>query len=297
MFVDSVNHFKSVFSYEIFIEPADQNYQLARWAKIHGFHREFYWQSLQAIEKYCKAALILNGENVKDGNHEIEGLFIRCSKRLGNLVVQRLERPASFPPELWSDEEPERFLRLLYQQGNPNSRYGATSWFNRPCDLVKLDCLVFSLRRCTIGLDWIVGADFDVDLEIRDFVGQTFAAVLHAKPAYQVRGEFRSVSSPATLSGENVADALRLWNFQLVSDSSCFARPLPPSMAAIIGPGRNSLLDVLCNVVSRQHSCMSSNLLLDGVAWMLDAIQLEKRAMKTLKAHVDRLTTQQAGSN
>jgi hypothetical protein len=284
--LSSLNHFKSVFANEFFVEPGDENYQLARWSKIHGFNREFYWQSVQAIEKYCKAALVLNGESVKHGSHEIENLFNRCCKRLGDLVVQRFDRPTPLPQELWDDEEPGRFLRFLYQQGNPNSRYGMTSWFNRPSDLVKLDSLVFSLRRCTIGVDWVVGADFSVDLEIQDFAGQTFAAILRAKPAYQVRGDFRAVSSPATLSGENVADSLSLWNFQLASAPSSFARPLPPSMSATIGPARNSLLHILCDEMNRRQGTVPNNLLLDGAAWMLETIKLDKQVMEILGSQI-----------
>lgn len=280
----TLNHFKSVFANEFFVEPADQNYQLARWAKIHGFHREFYWQSVQAVEKYCKAVLVLNGESVIKDSHKIEILFDRCCTRLGDLIVQRFERPAEFPQELWNDEEPRRFLRFLYQQGNPDSRYGMTSWFNRPSDLVKLDCLVFSLRRCAIGIDWVVGADFSVNSEILEFTGQSFSEVLRAKPEYQIREDFRVVSSPAVLSGENVAESLTMWNFQFASTSSNLDQPLPPSMSAIIGPARNSLLHILCSVMNKREGKEIDKILLEGVAWMLDTIKLDKQVMELFRS-------------
>ncbi|MBY3753892.1 hypothetical protein GBZ26_05130 [Azospirillum formosense] len=284
----SLNHFKSVFANEFFVEPGDQNYQLARWAKIHGFHREFYWQSVQAIEKYCKAALVLNGESTKHGSHGIENLYNRCCDRFGDLVVQRFERPELFPQELWNDEEPERFLRFLYQQGNPNSRYGMTSWFNRPSDLIKLDILAFNIRRCTIGIDWVVGEDFYVEKDLQVFVGKNFSDVLRANPSYQVRGDFQTISSPAVMSGEDVADSLVLWNYQMDSAPSCFSGPLPPSLSAVIGPARNSLLHILCNQVSYRQSTEPSSLLLDGAAWMLETIKLDRQVMEILELQVKR---------
>nr|WP_295838034.1 HEPN domain-containing protein [uncultured Azospirillum sp.] len=281
----TLNHFKSVLANEFFVEPADQNYQLARWAKIHGFHREFYWQAVQAIEKYCKAVLVLNGDSVISYGHNIEKLFNRCCKKLGELVVQRFERPAEFPQELWSDEDPGQFLRFLYQQGNPNSRYGMTSWFNRPSDLVKLDCLVFSLRRCAIGIDWVVGTDFSVNPELLEFTGKSFAEVLRAKPTYQVREGFRIVSSPAILSGENIADSLTMWNFQIASTPSNLDRPLPPSMSTIIGPARNSLLHIVCNAMNKHQGKEIDKILREGAAWILDTIRLDTQAMELFKSY------------
>ncbi|WP_376960739.1 hypothetical protein ABNQ39_22550 [Azospirillum sp. A26] len=280
----TLNHLKSVFANEFFVEPADQNYQLARWAKIHGFHREFYWQAVQAIEKYCKAILVLNGESVIKIGHNIEKLFDRCCARLGDLVVPRFECPAEFPQELWNDEETVRFLRFLYQQGNPDSRYGMTSWFNRPSDLIKLDILVFSLRRCTIGINWIVGEDFKINSEIAEFAGKLFAEVLRMKPTYQVREGFKIVSSPALLSGEDIADCLKLWNFQISDMSSNLDRPLPPSMSTIIGPARNSLLYILCSSMSAREKGDIDKILLDGAAWMLDSIKLDPKVMELLKS-------------
>jgi hypothetical protein len=65
MFSTSLNHFKSVFAAQFFVVPADRNYFLARFTRINGIPEEFWWQSLQAIEKYLKAGLVLNGESVK----------------------------------------------------------------------------------------------------------------------------------------------------------------------------------------------------------------------------------------
>ncbi|AWU97314.1 HEPN domain-containing protein [Azospirillum ramasamyi] len=281
----TLNHLKSVFANEFFVEPADQNYQLARWAKIHGFHREFYWQAVQAIEKYCKAVLALNGESVIKDSHKIEKLFDRCCMRLDDLVVQRLERPAEFPQELWNDEDPGRFLRFLYQQGNPNSRYGMTSWFNRPSDLVKLDCLVFSLRRCAIGIDWVVGTDFNVNPEILEFTGKSFAEVLRAKPTYQVREGFKTVSSPAILSGENIEDSLTMWNFQIASMPSNLDQPLPPSMSSIIGPARNSLLHIFCNAINKHEGKDIDKILREGALWLLNTVKLDTQFIELLKKY------------
>ena len=50
---------------ELFLKTADQTYVVARWCFLNRLYLEFYWNGLHAVEKYLKAALLLNGPRVQ----------------------------------------------------------------------------------------------------------------------------------------------------------------------------------------------------------------------------------------
>lgn len=60
------------FAIRSFRDVADQDYIAARLSFKHGLYPQFHWQSLQAIEKYIKAILLLNRIKAKDINHDLE---------------------------------------------------------------------------------------------------------------------------------------------------------------------------------------------------------------------------------
>ncbi|MBK7686911.1 MAG: hypothetical protein IPJ25_13650 [Rhodocyclaceae bacterium] len=67
--------------YESFVVPADQDYLMSRLLAQNGLPRGFYWAAAQAIEKYLKAFLLMNGEGVKGFKaHPIKALFKAASK-------------------------------------------------------------------------------------------------------------------------------------------------------------------------------------------------------------------------
>ena len=78
MFDTPLNHFQSVCAGSFFIAPADQNYFLARFSKFTDLGNEFWWQALQAVEKYLKAGLVLNKVSVKSFNHSLDS-NIKCN--------------------------------------------------------------------------------------------------------------------------------------------------------------------------------------------------------------------------
>ncbi|MEP0960647.1 MAG: hypothetical protein ABJQ70_09560 [Roseobacter sp.] len=93
MFDTGFNHFKSVFAHNFFVEPADRNYFLARFSKAFGMPEEFWWHALQAVEKYLKAGLFLNGRSVKKGfGHTMEELWDEQKNTFAELLVDRLEK-------------------------------------------------------------------------------------------------------------------------------------------------------------------------------------------------------------
>ncbi|TIT06089.1 MAG: hypothetical protein E5W74_30460 [Mesorhizobium sp.] len=46
---------------EMFVHTADENYIVARWCHDNQLMRDFFWNSVHALEKYMKAVLLFNG--------------------------------------------------------------------------------------------------------------------------------------------------------------------------------------------------------------------------------------------
>jgi hypothetical protein len=52
--------FKQSIVEDFFISTADDNYVAARWCYLDGLNIDFFWLSVHSLEKYLKAALLLN---------------------------------------------------------------------------------------------------------------------------------------------------------------------------------------------------------------------------------------------
>lgn len=203
-------HFISVFSHQFFVAPADQNYYLARFARLAGLHEEFWWQGLQAIEKYLKAGLVMNGRSVKTFGHDIQALYAAHREVFADMAFTALEKPADLADDLWNSASLASFLRRVEWQGNPNTRYGLISYSNRPEDVFVLDQVVFELRRRTIGLDWIVGELWpEPDLQL--YLGQPYREVLSTEPGRQFR-EFNVPKGSLSHVGADFSDVFHSWN-------------------------------------------------------------------------------------
>ena len=67
--------------YESFVVPGDEDYLLSCLLAQKGLKRGFYWAAAQAVEKYLKALLLMNGEGVKKfKKHPLRQLFETASK-------------------------------------------------------------------------------------------------------------------------------------------------------------------------------------------------------------------------
>ena len=146
----------------LFIDTADDNYITARWCFVERLNVDYFWLAVHALEKYMKAALLLNGQssrNYRDGRkcqsfgHDIVALH-ECVKRFAaDLLPQNLEQPDELDTRRWGAETPEVFLDRLYRNGNADNRYQIFGFVQRPEDLYKLDAMVFALRRLCVPLD------------------------------------------------------------------------------------------------------------------------------------------------
>jgi len=287
MRANSLNHFKSIFTHKFFIKPADQNYYLARWSRIHGFHQEFYWQSLQAIEKYLKANLVINDISTTKSNHNIKGLF-ECHKTCcADLSIANLTKPPLLEDRYWQQETVEDFIFQIDEQGQPDSRYGLISWANKPCDLFKLDQVVFAVRRLSVGLDWIVGEDWDVAVDerykdIAKHKGETFRDVLKQLPRYQVRKMTEVPDIPTNTAGLSLPDIMYAWNFSYCRSEDDVEKSAPKTVTSLFGPAENSYLFLLDEYLSKENYRIDP-FLADGVEWLLSHIRINNKAKNSFQ--------------
>lgn len=271
----SLNHFKSIMAGKFFVAPADKNYFLARWARIHGFGDEFYWQSLQAIEKYLKASLVVNDITAKRYGHQITRLFEKHLDLFENETIRKFEKPKDVHSRYWDNETVPSFIKRINIQGDPDSRYGMVSWYHTPNDLFKLDQLVFRIRRLTVGLDWIIGLDWEVDEEFSKYNGNTLRKLIVDYPYHQIRPVINLPRYPTNLAGNALSDVLHAWNFSFVRDLEDLEKPAPSTVAPSIGPFENSYIYLLWEYIHHDGS-KDDPYIVDGIKWLTGHVSLGK---------------------
>lgn len=130
----------------MFIHTADQNYIGARSAFFERRDYDFWWLTLHAVEKYLKAAILLNGHPAKQPNHNLTTLLNRIRS-----IDARLTLPDFIRPKLAGDvgafEENRPFVRRLNSYGNPANRYASYSYVLSDVDIFQADHLVYWARR------------------------------------------------------------------------------------------------------------------------------------------------------
>lgn len=147
--------------HECFVKPADEDYLVARFAMMNRISRQFAWSAAQAVEKYCKAILILNGKSVAASRHDLSDLFKSVCEIAQDLICENIQVPhgdgadfyLTLNDELCSFEESAAsFVTRLNEIGDPNQRYREGSAKVTGLCLSKLDILCFQLRRLCVPL-------------------------------------------------------------------------------------------------------------------------------------------------
>ncbi|MBW9087635.1 hypothetical protein JNB91_07240 [Rhizobium wenxiniae] len=280
---NSLNHFKSIFAFNFFVKPADNNYYLARWTRINGLSEDFFWQCQQALEKYLKASLIVNDVPAKKQKHDLSLLYETHVDTFGSLALENFEKPDRLPIERWRKESVPAFIRRINSCGAPDSRYGLVSWYCFSDDLFKLDQLVFSLRRLSIGLDWIVGDDWVAPERLLPWKGQSFRAALEQEANIQIRSAIEVPETPSNVAGERVSDALYSWNFAWARSDRDLERLAPISLSAPFGPMRNSYLYLLWEYL-QSPSSWDDPYVSDGVEWLIKNVSVGKDTANALES-------------
>lgn len=141
---------------ELFIKTADENYITARWCAAQGLDVDFFWLGVHAVEKYLKAALLLNGRSAKNYKvrtrqknygHDIVKLYAEVQPLAPELLASDLQRPPEIDGVGWYEEPTEKFIERLLRMGHADNRYLVSGYFRHPEDSFKLDQVVFAVRR------------------------------------------------------------------------------------------------------------------------------------------------------
>jgi HEPN domain-containing protein len=176
---------KEKYIVEIFVDTADEDYVVARLLYLTGLERQFFWSAAQAVEKYLKAALLLNGEPVKHYKHRLTAMFDRLSAIAGPHLATDLE----MPPQLKRFGTHERYLKggtlrafvqHIEKHGRPANRYDTIGTDSEFGDINRLDRAIFILRRLTV----------DLSARVEESKGETFKDWLPLHPQSLVR-DFR----------------------------------------------------------------------------------------------------------
>lgn len=157
---DNQYAFKNSIVTEMFVDTADQNYLIARWAFHRGMYLDFFWNSAHALEKYMKAALLLNGKSAKKYGHNLPRLFAEICALADELFPKNLGMPEKFRTltgeTTWREETPSEFIERFGNLGQPDNRYNTFGYTQRWEDLHHLDEMVFMVRRLVSDLDEMI---------------------------------------------------------------------------------------------------------------------------------------------
>jgi hypothetical protein len=148
--LDDLYPFKHDIVSELYIKTADENYVAARWCFANGLDIDFFWLAAHCMEKYLKAALLLNERPAKTYSHDIERLYADVRPLAPELLPTTLTVPDHLPTgSIFSlgDEPVEKFVKRLYFYGQPDNRYSFIGYNRRGSDIIKFDQLVFAVRR------------------------------------------------------------------------------------------------------------------------------------------------------
>lgn len=167
--IESIEPCKKQIVRKLFVDTADDNYITARWCFMEGLNVDYFWLAVHALEKYMKAALLMNGRSSKSyrdttGNcqrlgHDITILYeqvkLMCPEaaRSEELLPGQLRQPQELDNDYWFDESPEDFLMRLYDNGNAHNRYQIFGFQQFYDSIFKFDKMVFALRRLCVPLD------------------------------------------------------------------------------------------------------------------------------------------------
>ena len=290
MKIESLNYFKYVTAYQFFIEPADNDYLLARWMLINNFSGHF-WHVSQSIEKYLKAGLVLNGHSVRSQSHGITKLHKEHLRVFAGLALAKFSRPDGLSSDYWTDETVEEFILRVDRIGSPDSRYGLTSWSKREDDLFKIDQLIWSLRRLTIGLDWCLGSDSFLDAAVSGITNEAYSVALSKDLKLEPLGPIKGLTKKLPEIGTEFADILHSWNFSFLRNETDTSKPIPTHVVPDFGSFRNSHLTIYWEILNAKDIAgklrVLNPLFVEGMRWLVSAIKLPNDAVQEINGKLD----------
>lgn len=146
-------------TYNLFVDTADQNYVVARWCYQQGLALDFLWNAAHCLEKFMKAALLLNGRSAKRSapgepsyGHDLNLLYTELSDLAAALLPDMLIKPNEISMH-WRVETAEQYIQRISDGGDAHNRYQIYGYSLHSEDLYKLDRMVYSIRRLCCPLD------------------------------------------------------------------------------------------------------------------------------------------------
>ena len=100
--LDDLYPFKHSIVDDLFIKTADDNYVAARWCFYVGLDVDFFWLAVHCLEKYMKAALVLNERPARTYGHDIEKLYADVVPLAPELLPTTLTVPEGVPPTIFA---------------------------------------------------------------------------------------------------------------------------------------------------------------------------------------------------
>lgn len=253
----------------MFVATADSNYLLARSAFFKQLPFDFYWLSLHALEKYYKAILLMNGQSVKGFRHSLTELHNAVTALRPDIPIFAPTDP-QMPKLRWHHEPLLNYLGRLDRFGNASNRYATYGQWLLTDDLLKIDQLIWSVRRCCRTFKWLVRNVQKTDVEVDEIamlainekrweLGKgTLEALIKRRHEDPVRKEFLRMNVPFALGRK---PTLR---FEIsMSHESPFT----------------DWLRILKSAIGNSDNESNAE---DVLQWAIDHIKLERRDRKTI---------------
>lgn len=145
---NSFENYVKFMVYRMFVDTADDNYVAARWSYINDLSSDFHWLSLHALEKYFKAALLLNGKSSRGYRHNLISLYSDFLNLHPDICIPEFKYPSWIYEDLLIDKENvSEYLSSLNKYGSADNRYASAGYDIGLESLHKVDHLIWHVRR------------------------------------------------------------------------------------------------------------------------------------------------------
>jgi len=208
--------------WRMYRDAADQDYLLARFSARSNLIYQFWWNAEQAVEKYLKAALLLNSIAVTKYGHKLLEMFDTAQELSGDLLPIVHCPPRYITQKYWPHGKRKGFhlvrdfVSRIEENGNPDNRYRAFSTYTKAEDLIFFDELCFTLRRIAFPLELVLAGE---KLTVRQKLEQSRDLQLHSQMGFQgsLESKFKHVWD----------DHFKWCNFAYFYDDALCAREYP----------------------------------------------------------------------
>ncbi len=215
--------------HDTFFWTAVDDYIAARGLWHYGMFNSFCWLAGQTLEKFIKAALLLNGYEAKGKKHKFCSEFGLLQKNSRSLIPEMVELPEKviqkafslgISPEKKGNESFKDCLARFEENGDPNQRYNQVGHDLDTFDLHKFDFMCLHISRLSLGLN---------TLKIK--------GAMNTPIANQTFDKFKDYIAPrSSVSGLNIQKVLENQNYAFLKD--------PPSNASTLAVSlRQSVLE------------------------------------------------------